>query len=415
MPLTDDGATEPIERAFVRLSSPTGGAVLGDVNLASLFIGDPGASVGVGFAEREIGVPAGARRAIVTVRRFGSPSGALEVTWSTQPGTAEAGVDYREASGRLHWQDGDARPRSLVVDLLPRDAPEALPTFQVRLSAADGGMLSETHTVDVGIGGMPAGPVEPPKPHAAGVARAGWSLGFDVSDLVNDPEGRPATLSVEVDDAEVAEASIGEDGWVIVVGRVSGEVAVTVTATAGDGEDAWQDSRTYRVAVVGEVLVPFFPAAADGAREGFVRVVNRSARDGEVRIAAIDDAGVRYEPVTLRVAAGSAAPFNSSDLEDGNAAKGLAVGTGPGSGDWRLEMDSDLDFEAHAYIRTVDGFVTSMHDLAPRADTRHRVAILNPGRNTAQVSQLRVVNLDPRVAVVTVQGVDDAGESPARP
>ena len=414
VPLLSDADAEPIERALVRLSNPIGGAVLSDVNLASLFIGDPGASVSVGFAERAIGVPAGAERAIVTVRRLGSPSGALEVSWSSQPGTAEAGVDYRETSGRLRWEDGDARPRSIVVDLLPREASETVSTFQVQLSAADGGVLAETHKVDVRIGGVPSdGPEEPAALPGIGVVTAVRSLAFGV--LFRDPEGRRVTLSVDVDDAEVAEATVGDDGFIVVIGRVSGEVTVTVTATAGEGEDAWQDSRTYRVAVLGEVLVPFFPSAADGAREGFVRVINRSAQDGEVRIAAIDDAGVRYEPVTLRVAAGSAAHFNSGDLEDGNAAKGLSAGVGPGNGDWRLEMDSDLDFEAHAYIRTADGFVTSMLDLAPRTDTRHRAAIFNPGSNTAQASHLRVVNLDSRVAAVTVHGVDDAGESPGTP
>lgn len=417
MPLPSDAETEPIERAFVRLSNPAGGAVLGDVNLASLFIGDAGASAAVGFPEPAIAVRADAKRAIVTVRRLGSPSGTLEVSWSTHPGTAEAGVDYRDNGGRLYWRDGDARPRSIVVDLLPRDAPAAPPTFQVRLSDADGGVLSEIHAVDVAIGGIPAvGPDEPGTPRATGaVLLAGRTLELDVSGDFVDPGGRALTYSVAVDDGEVAEATVGGDGVVLVRGVVSGQVSVTVTATAGSGSGAWQASRTYVVAVRGQALVPFFPSAADGTREGFVRVFNDSDEDGEVRIAAIDDAGFRHEPITLRVGAGAAASFNSGDLEDGNAAKGLPAGTGPGSGHWRLEMDSDLRFEAHAYIRTVDGFVTSMHDRVPGAATRHRVAIFNPGSNTAQASRLRVVNLGAVAAAVTVTGIDDAGRSPGTP
>ena len=177
VPLTSDGEAEPIERAFVRLSNPTGAAVLGDVNLASLFIGDPGASVTVGFAEGAMGVAADARRAIVTVRRDGGPSGALEVSYGTQPGTARAGEDYRETSGRLRWEDGDARPRTVVIELLPRDAIDALPTFQVALSAADGGTLSETHAVDIGIGGMPFVAVDEPgrtRPSAWRCGRVGY-------------------------------------------------------------------------------------------------------------------------------------------------------------------------------------------------------------------------------------------------
>ena len=415
VPLVSDGAAEPIERAFVRLSNPTGGAVLGDVNLASLFVGDPGASTTVGFAERAIGVPAGARRAIVTVRRDGSPSGALEVSYGTRPGSARAGEDYRDTSGVLRWEDGDARPRTVVVDLLSEGAADAPPTFRVELSAADGGALSETYTVDVAIGGVPSTSVDEPMRETPGVALpAGRVLQIDVTDL-QDPRGRPVTYDVAVDDPEVAEAAVGEDGIVVVRGLVSGQVSVTVTATAGDGEDAWQASRIYVFTVRGQALVPFFPPAADPAREGFVRVVNRSGEDGEVRIVAIDEAGVRHGPVTLRVGAGAAAPFNSGDLEHGNAGKGLPVGTGPGTGDWRLELDSDRDFSVQGYVRTVDGFVTSVHDLAPKAATRHRVAIFNPGGNTAQVSHLRIVNLSAASAPVTVTGVDDAGASPGTP
>ena len=65
----------------------------------------------------------------------------------------------------------------------------------------------------------------------------------------------------------------------------------------------------------------------------------------------------------------------------------------------------------HAYTRTTDGFVTSMHDRAPVA-ARHRLTIVNPGSNNAQMSHLRVVNLGAATAMATVTGVDDAGESP---
>ncbi len=87
--------------------------------------------------------------------------------------------------------------------------------------------------------------------------------------------------------------------------------------------------------------------------------------------------------------------FHSGDLERGNAAKGLPNGVGaPARGDWRLELTSDLDIVVTSYIRTEDGFLTSMHDLAPSgiAAQGARVPIFNPGSNRRQVSLLRVVN-----------------------
>ena len=161
-------------------------------------------------------------------------------------------------------------------------------------------------------------------------------------------------------------------------------------------------------------VVPMFPAALDGVRQGFVRIVNHSPRAGEVQVEAYDDDGTRFGPVTLDIDADATVHFNSGDLEDGNAAKGLAVGTGPGVGEWWLALSSDLDIEVLSYIRTPgDGFLTSMHDVVPPdADGDYRVAIFNPGSNADQVSRLRLVNAGEQTAEVTITGVDDRGASP---
>ncbi|MYF31588.1 MAG: HYR domain-containing protein [Gammaproteobacteria bacterium] len=159
--------------------------------------------------------------------------------------------------------------------------------------------------------------------------------------------------------------------------------------------------------------VPMFPAAADPTRQGFARVINHAAQAGTVEIEAIDDEGMTFGPVSLEVDANATAHFNSDDLEDGAAEKGLPMGTGPGSGDWRLVLSSELDIEVLAYIRTADGFLTSMHDSVPAGeDGRHRVAIFNPGNNMDQLSQLRLINPGDATATVTITGIDDAGASP---
>ena len=72
-------------------------------------------------------------------------------------------------------------------------------------------------------------------------------------------------------------------------------------------------------------------------------------------------------------------------------------------------MTSDLDIEVLSYIRTQDGFLTSMHDVVPSAGTRHRVAVFNPGSNRNQESLLRLVNPGEGSAEVAITGVDDRG------
>ena len=158
--------------------------------------------------------------------------------------------------------------------------------------------------------------------------------------------------------------------------------------------------------------VPLFPSASDeSGRQGFARVINHSDEAGEATIAAFDDEGTSYGPLTLSIRATETIHFNSADLEDGNAGKGLAGGTGPGQGDWRLEVDSDLDIEVLSYIRTGDGFLTAMHDTAPAEDGRHDVAVFNPGSNRNQESRLRLVNPGDGEATAAIAGVDDRGVS----
>ena len=159
--------------------------------------------------------------------------------------------------------------------------------------------------------------------------------------------------------------------------------------------------------------VPLFPSASDeSGRQGFARVINHSDEAGEVAIEAFDDEGTSYGPLTLAIDAGETIHFNSADLEGGNAGKGLTGSTGPGQGDWRLEVDSDLDIEVLSYIRTSDGFLTAMHDTAPVEEGRHEVAVFNPGSNVNQESRLRLVNPGEEEATATITATDDRGASP---
>ncbi|MDE0036371.1 MAG: hypothetical protein OXU77_02295 [Gammaproteobacteria bacterium] len=159
--------------------------------------------------------------------------------------------------------------------------------------------------------------------------------------------------------------------------------------------------------------MPLLPSASDPVRQGLVRIINHAGRAGEVRLRLVDDAGNRAPPIVLPIEGGETLHVNSDDLENGNDDKGIAVGTGPGNGDWRLKVESDLDVEVLAYIRTADGFLTAMHDTVARSeDDSYRVAFFNPGGNANQVSSLRLINSGDDVAKVTITGTDDRGMTP---
>ena len=150
----------------------------------------------------------------------------------------------------------------------------------------------------------------------------------------------------------------------------------------------------------GEFAVPLFPGASDPrGRRGLLRIINHSARDGEVRIAAYDDNGRRHPPFSRPIGAGQAIHLDSDDLE-------AELSTGGSAGSRRLLASSGLDIEVLSYIEHPDGFLTAMHDVAPLGG--HRVATFPPG------GRLRLVNAGAVAAQVTVAAVDDRGSSSAR-
>ena len=157
--------------------------------------------------------------------------------------------------------------------------------------------------------------------------------------------------------------------------------------------------------------LPLFLSASEPLRQGFVRIVNHSDHAGDVSLTAIDDTGHAFDPFTLTLRARQAVHFNSDDLEYGNPGKGIETGIGASQGDWRLAVDSTLNVEALAYIRTRDGLLTSVHDTVPKVHGRYRVAIFNPGSNSRQESRLRLINPGESETEVTIRGLDDSGAS----
>ena len=180
-------------------------------------------------------------------------------------------------------------------------------------------------------------------------------------------------------------------------------------------DETAQHIARFRRAFLPRHSIPLVMSADNSAQQGFLRIINRSDRSGRVRIDAFDDRGVRFAPTYLSLHAWQTRHFNSTDLERGNTSKGLSRGIGNGSGNWRLDLTTDLDIKARAYIRTSDGFLTSIHEVAAEEDggpMRYRVPTLNPGKNRDQRSRLRLINRGNDSARIEISGLDDRGEPP---
>ncbi len=216
-------------------------------------------------------------------------------------------------------------------------------------------------------------------------------------------------IGTQVRDPALAHAEVADGRLTVRPGPSGGRTIVTVTGT---DEDRRRATVTFALTLRGAVFASTFPAAADPFRQGFMRVINRTLATAVLRVDAFDTGGTPRGPATLEVGAGQAAQFNSDDLEAGNPDKGLANGVGPGDGDWRLAFPDSGNTQVLSYVRTTDGVVTSMHELAPMTDAGYRVVFFNPGSNLNQASLLRLINPGSEPAAVTITGIDDAGASP---
>lgn len=209
----------------------------------------------------------------------------------------------------------------------------------------------------------------------------------------------------------------GAAKWSLTLSKMPGAMALNVlespsghvsNISSWTGPARW--SRGYRDAIRGGAVhrIPLFPSVAS-KQQGILRVVDQGHRKPTLALRAFDATAQEHGPAPLPVSPGATLHFNSNDLEEGNSIKGLP-GTGAGVGDWHMELRSNSLLRVLAYARTPDGFVTNLHDVAPRAeDGSIWIPFFNPGSDRDQESRLRLVNWGEAAASVVIAAVDDAG------
>ena len=167
-------------------------------------------------------------------------------------------------------------------------------------------------------------------------------------------------------------------------------------------------------ALAEQYRLPLFVSGTAQGQQGVLRVQSLSDESGPVEVYAIDDSGVRSGPATFTLSPRAAAEFDSTDLASGNAGKGLAGGLGVLLGDVRLEIDTALQVELLAYLRSADGTLAVLHDEVRAGSPsdggyEYLVPIFNPAQDMAQSSRLRLINPGDTSASVTIEGRDDSG------
>lgn len=157
--------------------------------------------------------------------------------------------------------------------------------------------------------------------------------------------------------------------------------------------------------------VYFVNPASEAQQSTFLRIINTTGTANAIVISATDEAG-QIAPggdISVTLPANAALQMTATDLESGNAAKGLSGALGQGNGRWRVRVSAESDITVMSLVRTPDGFLTNLSGIAPLEGVRSTLLFVNPASNTAQQSTIRLLNTSGSQASITLTATDDAG------
>ena len=267
VPTVQDATAEETEVFTMQLSSPSGATVANGTGTGTITDDDEPPMLTIDDAP-----PVDEGDAAAFVVRLSAASGlAVTVAYRTVDGTAEAGSDYKSASGELRFEPGETT-ETVSVETLEDELSEDAERFTVELSAASGATVSD------GIGeGTISDDDEAPE------------LSIDDAPAVS--EGETAEFTVRLSEASGAAVSVSYrtvDGTAVAGSDYKsasgelrfeqGEAARTVTVETLADELA-EDTEQFTV----ELSAPLGATVADGVGEGTI------SDDDDVPELSIDD------------------------------------------------------------------------------------------------------------------------------
>ncbi len=106
--------------------------------------------------------------------------------------------------------------------------------------------------------------------------------------------------------------------------------------------------------------VPMFNPADNPNQVSALRLVNPNNANVSLTIRGVDDAGRASNPATLTLAANAAVEVSATELEQGNAAKGVTGGLGNGTGKWTLTVTASAPVKVMSLLRDPKGYLTNL-------------------------------------------------------
>ena len=128
VPVIGETLNEVNENFFVNLSNVTNGTIVDGQGVCTIVNDDSGPGVTLQFSNSSYSASEGDGTATIEVIRTGNLSATVSVAYTTSNGTATAGADYNESSGRLEFISGVASQKFTVsiIDDSTAEAPETV-------------------------------------------------------------------------------------------------------------------------------------------------------------------------------------------------------------------------------------------------------------------------------------------------
>ena len=152
VPILNDGSKEATKYFRLKLSNPTGGAVLGSPTLTTVYVQDNDPGVGFEFTGYTNAWGQAADFAVTVLRGNDGTLGSFTVDYTTSDLTAQAGTDYQAVSGTLTFQANETA-KSLTIPLLQARAAEGTKSFRITLSNPTGAATLGASSTTVSIVG----------------------------------------------------------------------------------------------------------------------------------------------------------------------------------------------------------------------------------------------------------------------
>ena len=133
-----DELAEDTEQFTVELSAPLGATVADGVGEGTISDDDDAPELSID----DVPAVSEGETAEFTVRLSATSGRAVTVSYRTVDGTAEAGLDYKSASGELRFEPGETT-QTVSVETLEDELSEDAERFTVELSAASGATVSD--------------------------------------------------------------------------------------------------------------------------------------------------------------------------------------------------------------------------------------------------------------------------------